>query len=364
MTGFTQGDAGVEVELSDGGGLRAGYLLGCDGGRSLVRKAAGISFPGWAPTTSYLIAQVEVREEPQWGIHRDDLGIHGLDRQNDAEPVRVMVTERNVGPTTEPTLDDLSAALIEVYGTDFGIHSPTSIARFTDAARQAATYRDGRILLAGDAAHIHHPIGGQGLNTGMQDAVNLGWKLAQVVNGTAPDTLLDSYHAERHPVGARVLQTTMAQMALLGTDERTKALHDNISEMLGIDEVRKTFAARMSGLDIHYENGAGHPLLGRRMPDLHLQTAAGPLRVFESLHAARPVLLDLDEPGGIDLAGWGDRVSLVTARYRGVWELPALGEVSAPTAVLIRPDGHVAWVGESSSVGLPDALNSWFGPPV
>ncbi len=364
VTGFTQRDAGVEVELSDGGGLRAEYLLGCDGGRSLVRKVAGIGFPGWDPVTSYLIAQVEVRDEPTWGIHRDALGTHGLDRQNEAEPVRVMVTERTVGPATEPTLADLSAALTAVYGTDFGIHSPTSIARFTDAARQAATYRDGRILLAGDAAHVHHPIGGQGLNTGLQDAVNLGWKLAQVVNGTAPDSVLDTYHAERHPVGARVLQTTMAQMALLRTDDRTKALHDNISEMLGIEEARKTFAARMSGLDIHYENGAGHPLLGRRMPDLHVQTAVGPLRIFESLHAARPVLLDLDQPGGIDLAGWGDRVSLVTAQYRGAWELPALGEVAAPTRVLIRPDGYVAWVGESSSDGLTEALTSWFGPPM
>ncbi|PND58800.1 hypothetical protein CRM90_05305 [Mycobacterium sp. ENV421] len=364
VTGFTQGEAGVEVELSDGGGLRAEYLLGCDGGRSLVRKVAGIDFPGWDPVTSYLIAQVEVRDEPTWGIHRDALGTHGLDRQNDAEPVRVMVTERTVGPATEPTLADLSAALTAVYGTDFGIHSPTSIARFTDAARQAATYRDGRILLAGDAAHVHHPIGGQGLNTGLQDAVNLGWKLAQVVNGTAPDTLLDTYHAERHPVGARVLQTTMAQMALLRTDDRTKALHDNISEMLGIDEARKAFAARMSGLDIRYDLGAGHPLLGRRMPDLDIHTATGPTRVFELLHAARPVLLDFDDPGGIDLAGWADRVSLVTAQYRGAWKLPALGEVAAPTRVLIRPDGHVAWVGESSSEGLTEALTSWFGPSV
>ncbi|BBX05290.1 FAD-dependent monooxygenase [Mycolicibacterium aichiense] len=364
VTGFTQREAGVEVELSDGGGLRAGYLLGCDGGRSLVRKAAGVGFPGWDPTTSYLIAQVEVRDEPPWGIHRDALGIHGLDRQSDTEPVRVMVTERIVGPTTEPTLADLSEALTAVYGTDFGIHSPTSIARFTDAARQAAAYRDRRVLLAGDAAHIHHPIGGQGLNTGLQDAVNLGWKLAQVVNGTAPDTLLDTYHAERHPVGARVLQTTMAQMALLRTDARTKALHDNISEMLEIDAARKTFAARMSGLDIRYDLGTGHPLLGRRMPDLDIATAAGPTHVFELLHAARPVLLDLDERGGIDLAGWGNRVSLVKAHYPGVWELPALGEVTAPTAVLIRPDGHVAWVGESSSDGLSEALTSWFGPPM
>jgi flavin-dependent dehydrogenase len=363
VTGFAQDGAGVDVELSDGRCLRARYLVGCDGGRSRVRKAAGIDFPGWDPTTSYLIAQVEVRDEPQFGIHRDAIGIHGLDRQNDGEPVRVMVTERRLGPSTEPTLADLSVALIAVYGTDFGIHSPTSIARFTDVTRQAAAYRDGRILLAGDAAHIHHPAGGQGLNTGVQDAVNLGWKLAQVVNGLAPDTLLDTYHAERHPVAARVLHTTMAQIALLRTDDRTKALHDNVSELLGLDEPRKRIAARMSGLDIHYDVGDGHPLLGRRMPDLELQSATGPVRVFALLHDARPVLLDLGQPDEIDVTGWTDRIRLVPARYGGSWELPVLGAVTAPTSVLIRPDGHVAWVGQRSAAGLTDALTRWFGPP-
>jgi hypothetical protein len=303
-----------------------------------------------------------MRDEPPWGIHRDAIGIHGLDRQNDGEPVRVMVTERNLGPSTDPGLDDLSAALVAVYGTDFGAHSPTSIARFTDAARQAHTYRAGHILLAGDAAHIHHPIGGQGLNTGVQDAVNLGWKLAQVVNRNTPDTLLDTYHSERHPVAARVLKTTMAQMALLRTDDRTKALHDNISEMLSMAEPRKRFAARMSGLDIRYDLGDGHPLLGRRMPDLEIETADGPTRVFELLRAARPVLLDLGTPGGTDLAGWVDRVELVTAHYKGEWELPALGAVPAVTAVLIRPDGHVAWVAQNPSATLAEALTTWFGP--
>jgi 2-polyprenyl-6-methoxyphenol hydroxylase-like FAD-dependent oxidoreductase len=363
VTGFAKDGTGVDVELSDGRCLRTQYLVGCDGGRSRVRKAAGIDFPGWDPMTSYLIAQVEVRDEPQFGIHRDAIGIHGLDRQNDGEPVRVMVTERQLGPATEPTLEDLSTALIAVYGTDFGIHSPTSIARFTDVARQAAAYRDGRILLAGDAAHIHHPAGGQGLNTGVQDAVNLGWKLAQVVKGLTPDTLLDTYHTERHPVAARVLHTTMAQIALLRTDDRTKALHDNVSELLGLDEPRKRFAARMSGLDIHYALGDGHPLLGRRMPDLELRSATGPVRVFDLLHDARPVLLDLGEPGDLDIAAWTDRIRLVPARYRGSWELPVLGAVTAPTSVLIRPDGHVAWVGQRSAAGLIDALTRWFGPP-
>ncbi|BBY64090.1 FAD-dependent monooxygenase [Mycolicibacterium helvum] len=361
---FIQSEAGVDVELSDGRSLRAQYLVGCDGGRSRVRKVAGIDFPGWDPTTSYLIAQVEVRDEPPFGIHRDAIGIHGLDRQNDDEPVRVMITEEQLGPSTEPTLDDLSRGLIAVYGTDFGIHSPTSIARFTDATRQAAAYRDGRILLAGDAAHIHHPAGGQGLNTGVQDAVNLGWKLAQVVNAGVPDTLLDTYHDERHPVAARVLQTTMAQVALMRTDDRTKALHDNVTELLSMDEPRNRYAARMSGLDIQYDLGDGHPLLGRRMPDLELHTAAGPVRVFTLLHDARPVLLRLDQPGIGDIAGWADRIRLVEADYDGSWELPVLGAVSAPSAVLIRPDGHVAWVGQGSAAGLIDALTRWFGPPV
>jgi len=363
VTGFTQDEAGIDVELGDGRSLRAEYLVGCDGGRSRVRKAAGIDFPGWEPTTSYLIAQVEVCDEPPFGIRRDAIGIHGLDRQNDGEPVRVMVTERQLGPATEPTLDDLSRGLIDVYGTDFGIHSPTSIARFTDVTRQAAAYRDRRILLAGDAAHIHHPAGGQGLNTGVQDAVNLGWKLAQVVNGVAAESLLDTYHAERHPVAARVLHTTMAQIALLRTDDRTKALHDNMSELLSMEEPRKRYAARMSGLDIRYDLGEGHPLLGRRVPDLELLTGSGPVRVFALLHAAQPVLIDFGDLDHVDLTAWIDRIRLVQADYRVNWELPVLGVVSAPGAVLIRPDGYVAWVGEGSTAGLSEALTRWFGSP-
>ncbi|MEA2481805.1 MAG: 3-(3-hydroxy-phenyl)propionate hydroxylase, partial [Thermoleophilaceae bacterium] len=227
----------------------------------------------------------------------------------------------------------------------------------------AAAYRDGRVLLAGDAAHVHAPDGGQGLQTGVQDAVNLGWKLAQVVNRTAPETLLDTYHAERHPVAARVLRNTMAQVALRRPDDRVKALGDTISELLGMDEPLTRFAAMMAGLDIHYDLGEGHPLLGRRMPDLDLVTTDGPLRVFTLLHEARPVLLNLGEPGGFDIAPWADRVRLVDAEYAGPWELPALGAVTAPTAVLIRPDGYVAWVGDSTRNGLAEALTTWFGPP-
>ncbi|MDQ3604536.1 MAG: FAD-dependent monooxygenase, partial [Actinomycetota bacterium] len=281
----------------------------------------------------------------------------------DGGPIRVMVTEEHVGPTGEPTLRDLSEALITVWGTDYGVHSPTWISRFTDMTRQAAAYRDRRVLLAGDAAHVHAPDGGQGLNTGVQDAVNLGWKLAQVVNRTSPESLLDTYHAERHPVAARVLRNTMAQVALRRPDERTKAVRDTIAELLRMDEPRRRFAAMMSGLDIHYDLGEGHPLLGRRMPDLDLVTANGPLRVFTLLHDARPVLLNLGEPGDFDITPWAHRVLAIDAKYAGNWELPVLGQVAAPAAVLIRPDGYIAWVGDGTDTGLRDALTTWFGPP-
>ena len=365
VTGFAQDDTGVDVELSDGQTPRAEYLVGCDGGRSLIRKAAGIEFPGWDPTTSWLIAEVEMAEQPEWGIRRDALGINSLSRLENGGPVRVLVTEQHLGPSSEPTLCDLSEALIAVYGTDYGIHSPTWLSRFTDMARQAAAYRDRRVLLAGDAAHVHGPVGGQGLNIGVQDAVNLGWKLAQVVKQTSPESLLDTYQAERHPVAARVLRNTMAQTPLLlrRSDDRLKALDDTLAELLSMDEPRKRIAAMMSGLGIRYDLGEGHPLLGRRMPDLDLVTENGTLRVFTLLHDARPVLLNLGEPGGFDITPWADRVQLIDGKYVGTWELPALGAVTAPTAVLIRPDGYVAWVGDRTQRGLTDALTTWFGPP-
>jgi 2-polyprenyl-6-methoxyphenol hydroxylase-like FAD-dependent oxidoreductase len=374
VAGFAQDDTGVDVELSDGESLRAQYLVGCDGGRSVIRKAAGIEFPGWDPTKSNLIAEVEMTQEPELGVRRDERGIHALGRleyeirdgkviYKDGGPIRVMVTEQHVGAGTEPTLRELSEALITVYGTDFGIHNPTWISRFTDMTRQADAYRAGRALLAGDSAHVHSPAGGQGLSLGVQDAVNLGWKLAQVVNRTSPEGLLDTYQDERHPVTARALQYTMAQTALQRQDVRSKALVDVLSELASLDEPRKRLAGMISGLDIHYELGEGHPLLGRRMPDLDLDTAEGPLRVFSLLREGRPALLNLDEPGGFDVTPWADRVQLIDATYDGVWELPVLGAVTAPTAVLIRPDGYVAWVGEGTHLGLPDALTIWFGPP-
>jgi 2-polyprenyl-6-methoxyphenol hydroxylase-like FAD-dependent oxidoreductase len=372
VTGIAQDETGVDVEVRDGQSLRGEFLVGCNGGRSLVRKAAGIEFPGWDATTSSLIAQVEMAQQPQLGIHRNAFGIHSFGKMKyeirDGEviyaeggPVGVMVTEEHVGSTTEPTLRELSEALIAVCGTDYGIHSPTWISRFTDTTRQAENYRKGRVLLAGDAAHVHAPDGGQGLQIGVQDAVNLGWKLAQVVKRISPQSLLDTYHAERHPVASRVLRNTMAAVALRRPDERTTALRDTMAELLGMDEPRRRFAAMICGLDIHYDLGAGHPLLGRRMPDLDLATANGPLRVFSLLHEARPLLLNLGEPGSFDITAWADRIQLINAEYIGTWELPVLGPVPAPTAVLIRPDGYVAWVGGGAHLGLEDALTAWFG---
>ena len=362
VTGFTQDDTGVDVELSDGHSLRAQYLIGCDGGRSLVRKFAGIEFAGWEPSMSWLIAEAEMAEEPEWGIRYTEAGMQAIGKLEDGR-ARLVLTEAQLGPDSEPTLVDIRDALISAYGTDYGIHSPTWISRFTDTTRQATTYRERRVLLAGDAAHVHPPVGGQGLNIGVQDAVNLGWKLAQVIKRTSPESLLDTYHAERHPVGARVLHNTMAQTALRRTDARSKALGDIVSELTAMDEPRKWLAGMMSGLDVHYDLGEGHPLLGRRMPDLDVITADGSMRVFTLLHDARPVLINFGTPGEIDITPWADRVRLIEAKYTGAWELPVIGRVDAPAVVLIRPDGYVAWAGEGVPGGLVDALTRWFGLP-
>jgi 2-polyprenyl-6-methoxyphenol hydroxylase-like FAD-dependent oxidoreductase len=360
VTGFTQDHSGVEAAMSDGTTLRAGYLVGCDGGRSVIRKTAGIAFPGWEPSTSCLVADVHMDGEPPWGLHRQG-GFHSFFTFDGEDTVRVMVTEPQVGNTAEPTLADLREALTAARGTDYGLRSATWVSRFTDATRQAAAYRAGRVLLAGDAAHIHFPIGGQGLNTGIQDAVNLGWKLAQVVNGVSGEQLLDTYHAERHPVAARVLHNTMAQTALNGPGERIDALRDTVAELLTMHEPRTRIAAMMCGLDIHYDLGEGHPLLGHRMPDLDLHTPSGPARLFTLLHQAHGLLLTF---GGhacdFDITPWSDRVSMFDVHYSGAWKLPVIGEVTAPDAALVRPDGHVAWVGDGTTAGLPEALNRWF----
>lgn len=373
VTGLAQDESGVNLLTADGTVLRAAYVVGCDGGRSVIRKSAGIAFPGWEATTSSLLAEVEMSEEPPMGVHRTAQGMHAFGREEyeirddgkiifaDHGPVGVMVSEKDAGAKAEPTPDDLRAALVERCGTDYGLRQVNWISRFTDASRQAEAYRRGRVLLAGDAAHVHSPVGAQGLNTGVQDAVNLGWKLAQVVQGTSPDSLLDTYHAERHPVAARVLRTTMAQVALQRTDDRTEALREIVLDLLRMDEPRKSIAAEMSGLGIRYDFGGGHPLVGRRMPDLDLRMDEGIVRAFTLLHAARPVLLNLSGRNGFDIAPWAKRVRSVHARYDGAWELPAAGAVPAPAAVLVRPDGYVAWAGELGEPGLAEALTRWCG---
>jgi 3-(3-hydroxy-phenyl)propionate hydroxylase len=361
VTGFSQDEAGVDAVLADGSSLRARYLVGCDGGRSAVRKGAGIEFTGAEATKSTLVAEAQMEDKSGFGLHRGPLGVGGIGPMEGGDALRIVVPEARLESGDEPSLDELRDALFTVYGTDFKVHSPTWISRFTDATRQADSYREGRVLLAGDAVHIHTPMGGQGIPLGMGDAVNLGWKLAQVIKGTSPDDLLHTYQAERHPAAARSLRYTMALDAISRVDPRSEALRDTVAEVTVMEEPRKHLGALQSGLDVHYDLGEGHPLLGRRMPDLDLETAGGPTRVFEQMHDARPLFLDLGESGAYDITPWSDRVKSIDATTEGPWTLPVIGDVPAPAAVLIRPDGHVAWVGQGNTDGLTEALTTWFG---
>ena len=368
VVGFAQDPDGVELLLAEGTPMLARYVVAADGGRSTIRKAAGIEFPGWDATRSTLIAEVEVTEETPQGVRIDETGIHGLNPIGDDGTMQVLVTEQRVGPSTQPTLDDLSSALTSVYDTDFGVHDPRTISRFSDATRQAAAYRVGRVLVAGDAAHIHGPTGGQGIGLGVEDAVNLGWKLALVVKALAPDSLLDTYQPERHPATARVLKYTMAMSATQRVDARVGALAELVADLVSIDAARVKLACLHLGLDVrlgapdHADDQ--HPLLGRRMPDLDLVVGDRPVRVFTLLHRARAVLLNLGRSGTVAIGSWGDRVRLVDATYDGAWELPVIGPVEAPAAVLVRPDGHVVWVGHGTDAGLETELTRWFGPPM
>jgi 3-(3-hydroxy-phenyl)propionate hydroxylase len=364
VTGFAQDEGGVTVELADGGRVHSRYLVGCDGGRSVIRKGAGIDFPGAEATKSTLVAEAQMAGDPEFGTRRGPLGVGGIGPLEGEDKLKIVVPEAKLESGENPSLNDLRDALFAVYGSDFKVHSASWISRFTDATRQAASYREGRVLLAGDAAHIHSPMGGQGIPNGMQDAVNLGWKLAQVVKGISPESLLDTYQAERHPPTARALRYTMAQNAISRVDPRTEALRDTVAEVAAMDEPRKHLAALISGLDVKHDLGEGHPLLGRRVPDLDLVTAAGPTRVYALLHQARPVLLNLGDAGAFDIGEWAERVQLVDARCEGPWELPAIGVVDSPTAILIRPDGHVPWVGDRADASLIEALSDWFGSRV
>ena len=364
VTGFAQDDDGVDVRLAGGEPLRA----------AVPRRVRRRAQPGPQGGRHRVPGVGRVEEQPD-RRGRDDRGPAGgrpsrrqrhprHQQEGDGETtIRLVVTERQIGPSSEPTLRDLSEVLVTVYGTDFGAHSPTWISRFTDTTRQAADYRVGRVLLAGDAAHVHYPAGGQGLSLGVQDAVNLGWKLAQVVGGTSPESLLDTYQDERHPVVARVLRHTMALGALQRQDDRKKALVEEVSELASMDEPRKRLVGIRTGLDIRYDLGEGHPLLGRRMPDLDLVTADGPLRVFELLHGARPALLNLGEPGDLDIAPWADRVQLVDATLRGGVGAPRprRGRRSQGRA---GPPGRPRRLGgRRHATGLPEALSTWFGAP-
>ena len=356
VAGFVDDVNGVDVVLADGATLRAEYLVGCDGSRSVVRKTAGIEFAGWDPTVCWITAEVEVRDRPAFGLR----GGGGI---GPAESDRVSITLAELNTESrfsEPTLDDLRAALIRIDGTDYGAHNPKYISRFTDMTRQAVTYRLGRVMLAGDAAHVHAPFGGQGLNLGVQDSVNLGWKLAQVIRGTSPTALLDTYHSERHPVAANVMRNTMAQRALGATDEQTAALRKIVAELLSLDQPRTHLAAMISGLDIHYGTDDEHALIGRRVPNLELSTPTGPTNLYEHLHQAEPLFLDLDITSPHDVPAWGNRVRQIVATYTGTWELPVVGKVEAPSALLIRPDGYVAWAAAGNDTGLQAALMTWF----
>lgn len=354
---------GVAATLEDGRTLRARYLVGCDGGRSLVRKTAGIGFPGWEPSISYLIFEAELTEEPPPGIRHGERGLYAIGPAGDGKRVRGVVTEPHLMSGDRPGEDQLRAALVAGYGSDLGIHDVSWLSRFTDAARQADAYRKGRILLAGDAAHVHSPAGGQGLATGLDDAVNLGWKLAQVVKGVSSDSLLDTYDLERRPVTTAVLRNTLALTALNRGDERTNCLREMLAGPMQMDGPRRWYVALMSGLDVRYDLGDGHPLLGRRMPDLDIVTAGGERTIFGLMHDARPVLLDFNEAETLDITPRSDRVRSVRATTNGPWDIPVLGRVTAPAAVLIRPDGYVAWAGDGTRAGLHEALARWCGAP-
>ncbi|TYL81660.1 FAD-dependent monooxygenase [Bradyrhizobium cytisi] len=361
MATFVETTERVDVHLTDGRRLGSRYLVGCDGGRSLVRKTAGIGFPGSEPQASYLIFEADMTDEPPLGIRYGNRGLYALGRLDSGPRVRGIVTEQRLERGGSPTEADLRAALQTAYGSDLGIHEVTWMSRFTDAARQAEAYRKSRVLLAGDAAHIHSPVGGQGLNVGLQDAVNLGWKLAQVVKGISPDALLDTYHAERQPVGAALLELTLALTALNRGDEHTTALRGFVANTMKMDEPRRWYSAKVSGLDIRYGEEGCHPLLGRRMPDLDLVTADGPTRVFELMRDARPLLLNLGPPGCAVPERWDERVRQVSATFAGICEMPVIGVVPTPAAVLVRPDGHVAWISTGKCEGLVEALATWFG---
>ncbi|MEU5671799.1 rifampin monooxygenase [Micromonospora sp. NPDC047753] len=351
VAGLTQDDEGVTVELADGEQLRSRYLVGCDGGRSTVRKLLGVGFPGEPARTESLMGEMEV------GVPPEELAVTVAKvrkthqrfwlRPAGVGVYSVLVPAAGVSDRAEPpTLDDFKHQLRAVAGTDFGVHSPRWLSRFGDATRLADRYRVGRVLLAGDAAHIHPPIGGQGLNLGVQDAVNLGWKLAARIRGWAPEALLDTYQAERRPVAEAVLDNTRAQTELLSTEPGAQAVRRLLVELMDFDEVNLRLLEKITAIGIRYDLGAGPDLLGRRLPDIAVKQG----NLYGLLHHGRGLLLDRTER--LTVGGWSDRVDHL-ADPSAALDVPG---------VLLRPDGHVAWVGDDQR-DLDEHLSRWFGEP-
>ncbi|WP_406101460.1 rifampin monooxygenase [Streptomyces sp. NBC_01003] len=350
VAAVSQDEDGVTVELTDGTQLRSRFLVGCDGGRSVVRKQVGVGFPGEPATVETLLGEMGATEDPETitavveDVRKTQLRFGLIPQGDGIYRISVPAAEVAEDRATAPTLDDFKQQLLAIAGTDFGVHSPRWLSRFGDATRQAERYRVDRVFLVGDAAHIHPPTGGQGLNLGVQDAFNLGWKLAAAVNGWAPEGLLDTYHAERHPVGARVLDNTRAQITLLGTDPGAAALRELLSKLMDFEEVNRYVTGIITAVGVSYDFGEGHELLGRRMRDVELKRG----RLYELMHEGRGLLLD--RTGNLSVQGWADRVDHVVD----------VSERLDVPAVLLRPDGHVAWVGEDQP-DLLSHLSKWFG---
>jgi 2-polyprenyl-6-methoxyphenol hydroxylase-like FAD-dependent oxidoreductase len=352
LVGLSQDEDGVTAELSDGTRLRSRYLVGCDGGRSTVRKLLGVGFPGEPSRTETLLGEMELTASPEEltavmaEVRKTHFRFGAMPLQNGA--YRVIVPAEGVAEdrTVPPSFEEFRQQLRKFARTDFGVHSPRWLSRFGDATRLAERYRVDRVLLAGDAAHIHPPTGGQGLNLGLQDAFNLGWKLAAEVRGWAPEGLLDSYHAERHPVAAAVLDNTRAQMQLLAPEPGPQAVRRLLAELMDFEEVNRYLIEKITAIAVRYDFGEGHELLGRRLRDVQLKRG----RLYEQMHGGRGLLLD-QTGGRLSPAGWTDRVDHV---------VDVSEELDVP-AVLLRPDGHVAWVGEDRQE-LLDRLPRWFGP--
>ena len=352
LAGLSQDEDGVTAELTEGTQLRSRYLVGCDGGRSAVRKLLGVGFPGEASRVETLLGEMEVVVPPE-EVAAVVAEVSKTQKRFGLSPFgegvyRVVVPADGVAEErAAPTLEEFKRQLRAIAGTDFGVHSPRWLSQFGDATRQAERYRVGRVLLAGDAAHVHPPTGGQGLNLGIQDAFNLGWKLAAQVAGWAPDGLLDSYHVERHPVAADVLNNTRAQIELMSTEPGPQAVRRLLSELMDLEEVNRYLIEKITAIGVRYDFGHGDELLGRRLRDVRLKQG----RLYERMHAGRGLLLD--QTGGLSVAGWADRLDHV---------VDVSEELDVP-AVLLRPDGHVAWVGEDQQ-DLLSQLPRWFGAPV